>query len=80
VFGQANVAINIAKPATILTVNDSAAGNFSMAHGLESMPSRIQILMLSGGQIIAQNPEFDATNVYLEASDVGLAGLISVYA
>lgn len=80
VFAQVNVAINIAKAANILTVNTSAPGTFSMPHGLGVIPSRIAILMLSGGQIIAQTPAFDATNVYLEASDTGLAGLISVYA
>jgi hypothetical protein len=80
VFPQVNVGINIAKSANILTVTSSVPGTFSVAHGLGAVPSRIQIFMLSGGQIIAQTPAFDATNVYLDASDIRLVGLISVYA
>lgn len=78
-FRMANVAINIANSATILTVNPSVPGLFSVAHGLLTTPTRIVIFMLSGGQIIAQTPAFDATNVYLDASDVGLTALISVF-
>lgn len=80
VFGQTNIEINIAKPANILEVASEAPGTFSKPHGLGAMPSRIAIFMLSDGQIIAQTPAFDATNVYLSASDVGRIALISVYA
>ena len=80
VFRMSNTAINIANSATILTETSSTPGLFSVPHGLLSTPSRISIFMLSGGQIIAQTPAFDATNVYLDASDIGITALISVYA
>jgi hypothetical protein len=75
-----NTAINITDSATVLTVTSSDPGLLTVPHGLLASPSRINIFMLSGGQIIAQTPAFDATNVYLDASDTGLTALISVYA
>jgi len=80
VFRMANTSINITESATILSVTSSAPGVFSTPHGLLATPSRINIFMLSAGQIIAQTPAFDATNVYLDASDTGLIALVSVYA
>ena len=63
-----------------LSATPSAGGNFTMAHGLSSAPSRISILMTSGGAIWAQTPAFDGTNVYLVASDGGVTGDIVLYA
>ncbi len=80
VFPQINVPFNMAKSANILSITSAVMGTFSVPHGLGAIPSRISILMLSGGQIIAQTPAFDGTNVYLSASDVGLVALVSVYA
>jgi len=80
VFPMTNTTINIADSATILTVTSDSPGLFSVPHGLLTIPSRIGIFMLSDGQIIAQTPAFDATNVYLSASDTGRIALISVYA
>lgn len=80
VFRMVNTVINITDSATILTVTSSAPGLFNVLHGLGTTPSRISIFMLSGGQIIAQTPAFDATKVYLDASDTGITALISVFA
>lgn len=72
-------AVNLVGPAVITNVTTSAPGLFQFAHGLLSTPTRIEILMLSSGAIIAQTPNFDATNVYLDASDAGLIGKVLVY-
>ena len=75
----ASVTPVIAVPATTLLVTSSAPGNFSVPHGLGVVPSLIEILLTAGGVIWAQTPTFDATNVYLVASDTGLTATISVY-
>lgn len=80
VYAPITGAFNINAPATQLTITSTAPGNFSVPHNLTSTPSRIQILMLSDGVISAQTPAFDGMNVYLNASDVGRIGKISVYA
>jgi hypothetical protein len=36
--------------------------------------------MISGGSIWAQTPAFDGSNVYWEASDIGVMAKILVYA
>jgi hypothetical protein len=80
VYAPVTDALNLAAPATILSVTAAAPGAFSVAHDLSSVPSRIEILMISSGVIWAQTPAFDGTNVYLEASDSGVIAKISVYA
>lgn len=80
VYAPVEGALNLAGPATTLQPTSTAPGPFSVAHGLSAMPSRIEILMLSDGIIRAQSPAFDATNVYLEASDTGRIAKILVYA
>ena len=78
-FGPVGGAFNLTGPATILTVTSSAPGEFPWPHGLPQTPSRIQILMISGGSIWAQTPAFDANNVNLNTSDAGVIAKISVY-
>lgn len=73
-------AFNLVGPATTLGVTSGAPGNFNVAHGLTTAPSRVEILMISGGAIWAQAPAFDGTNVYLTASDIGVVAKILVYA
>lgn len=80
VFGPVTGALNIKGPATILSSTSSAPGPIVLPHGLPAAPSRISILMISDGEIWAQTPAFDATNVYLQASDTGRIAKIPVYA
>jgi hypothetical protein len=69
-----------ALPSTTLNVTSPNAGNFQVAHGLSSIPSRIRILLSSAGSIWAQTPtSWDSTYVYLTASDTGLTALVSVF-
>jgi hypothetical protein len=52
----------------------SAPGNFTVAHGLGAAPVAAPIEMTSGGAIWFQTPGYDATNLYLVASDAGVTG------
>ena len=72
--------INILGPAKILTAVSVTPGDFNIPHGLNGVPSRIQILLISAGEIWAQLPSFDSENVYLSASEMGVTALILVYA
>lgn len=54
-------------------------GNFTVAHGLSVVPSAVSIQMTSGGQIWFQTPSYDATNLYLVASDSGLTASAAVW-
>ena len=65
--------------AATLSAAPTAAGNFSMPHGLGSTPSRISILLTSFGQICQQAAP-DGTNVHLAASDAGVTAIIFVFA
>jgi hypothetical protein len=52
-----------------------APGNFTVAHGLPAAPALVTIQMDSGGLIWFQpSPRYDATNIYLTASDAGIVG------
>lgn len=79
VYRPVTGAFNVNAPATTLGVTSPAPGAFSVPHFLTSTPSRIEILMISDGKIVAQTPSFDGSNVYLEASDVGRIAKILVY-
>ena len=67
-------------PAATLNAAPLAPGDFSIAHGLAAAPSRIAVLMTSGGAIWAQATPADVTNVNLVASDAGVTGIIYVFA
>ena len=79
VFGPVVSALNIGGPAANLNAVSTEPGDFAIPHGLPAAPSRIEILMLSSGEIWAQTPAFDGAYVYLTASDIGIVALISVY-
>jgi hypothetical protein len=66
-------------PAAALNAAPTAAGNFSIAHGLSAAPSRIEILPTSAGSIWQQAAP-DATNVNLSSSDAGITAIIFVFA
>jgi hypothetical protein len=57
----------------------SAAGNFTVAHGLGKAPTLVIVRMKSGGAIWLQSPASDATNLYLAASDGGVTGVAEIW-
>jgi hypothetical protein len=59
-------------PTTILALAPSAPGNFTVPHGLGTTPVAFNMQMTSGGTIYWQVLTWDATNVYLVASDVNV--------
>ena len=77
--GTAWVLASASKPVAILSAAPSAAGPFSIAHGLAFAPSRISILMTNAGSIWQQSVP-DGTNVNLNASDAGITATIYVFA
>jgi len=66
------VAGKLPAPATTLALTPVAGGNFTVAHGLGVTPVAGIIQMTSGGSIYWQAIPWDATNVYLTATDAGL--------
>ena len=63
-----------------LAVTAAAAGNFSFVHNLGRSPVGAMIYMTSGGALWFQSSTlFDATNLYLTASDVGITASIQVW-
>jgi hypothetical protein len=67
-------------PVAVLAAAPAEAGPFNVAHGLATPPTRISILPTSGGNIWAQNPAIDSTNIKLFASDAGITATIYAYA
>lgn len=63
-----------------LAVTALAAGNFSLVHKLGRLPLGAMIYMTSGGAFWFQPATlFDATNLYLTASDAGVTASIQVW-
>lgn len=63
-----------------LAVTASAPGNFSINHYLGRAPLGAMIYMTSGGALWFQaGAMFDASNLYLTASDVGITASIQVW-
>jgi hypothetical protein len=61
-----------------VALTPGAAGNFTVPHGLGASPVFAMVEMTSGGAIWFQSPPWDATNLYLVASDAGLTGKAEV--
>ena len=60
---------------TKVALTPSVGGNFTKAHGLSAIPQAVVIQMTSSGGIWLQSPTgFDATNLYLTASDGPITG------
>jgi len=60
----------------------TAAGDvsgFKVAHGLGSIPSDVQIQLLSNGNVFFQALRYDAQYVYLTASDAGISGYLEIW-
>lgn len=69
------VCFTVAPDAT-LPLAPGAPGNFTVAHGLTAAPALVLVQMTSGGEIWFQVPTaWDATNIYLDASDAGVTGV-----
>jgi len=67
--------VNVTPVPVSVALAPSAPGNFTQAHGMSRAPIAVLISMTSGGAIWLQNPTgFDATNLYLAASDAGVTG------
>jgi hypothetical protein len=64
---------------TSVVLAPTEPGNFTVAHGLSGTPAAVTIEMTSGGQIWFQTERYDATNLYLVASDSGLTGFAQVW-
>jgi hypothetical protein len=79
-FASTVEGVAIEAPAYVTEATSPSPGTFRVLHNLPTVPSRIEILMLSSGSIVAQTPAFDGSYVYLDASDTGVIALISVYA
>lgn len=63
-----------------LTVTAGTAGNFSLIHNLGRTPLGAMIYMTSGGALWFQPATlFDATYLYLTASDVGITASIQIW-
>ncbi len=63
-----------------VAVAPSAPGNFTVVHGLGAKPQGAILEMTSGGTIWFQSPaKYDATNLYLVASDPGITGKVLVW-
>lgn len=54
-------------------------GNFSVPHGLGRAPHGIILLPTDAVDVWGQATLYDATNVYLVASDTGLTGAMIVW-
>jgi hypothetical protein len=78
----AKMADNVSwKPPHIIPVTAPNQGNFQIAHKLGCSPISAVIQMTSFGMIVwqAENKMFDKTNLYLLASDTGLAAQALVW-
>lgn len=63
-------AVPAAAGVTPIALAPSVGGNFTVAHGLGTTPNAVVVSMTSSGAIWLQSPTgFDATNLYLTASD-----------
>ncbi len=61
-------------------IPSTTRGDFQIAHGLSRVPRRAIPVSDSAGLIRLQNPvRFDATYIYLNASDDGLTGFVEVW-
>lgn len=63
-----------APQAAEIALAPGAPGNFTVAHGLGSAPQIAMVQMLSGGDIRWQATPWDATDLFLSASDAGVVG------
>lgn len=70
--------LSFISPIKTMNVSSPVSDDFVVAHGLGVIPSLIELLPTSGGEIWQQAPP-DATNLYLAASEEDIAVTISLY-
>src|ERR1700744_4113050 len=70
---------NILQLGAILKVTSPNPGNFAIAHGLNGIPTVLEIIPTSSGVIWGQTLYADKTNLYLAASDDGVTATILAY-
>ena len=71
---------NVTKICGLISVSATAPGNFTVGHQLGRAPTGATIYMTSGGAMWFQPAAlFDATNLYLTASDAGITARIQVW-
>jgi hypothetical protein len=78
----ASTVISVAQATKIygqVSVTPGAAGNFSVGHVLGRTPVGVLIQMTSTGSIWFQATMFDATALYLVASEAGVTGKVQVW-
>jgi hypothetical protein len=63
---------------TMVALAPGVSGNFTIAHGAAAAPTYVVIEMTSGGQIWFQSARYDATNLYLVASNHIVTGKAQV--
>lgn len=67
--------------ATVSIPFDTAApGDFTLAHNLGIVPTTVILEFTDGGTVWFQDVRYDATNLYLVASDTGITGYAIVWA
>jgi hypothetical protein len=59
-------------------LHPSGGGNFSVPHGLSSVPKLVIIRQTSAGFMWFQSPHVDAENVHLVAADGDVTGVLEV--
>ena len=62
-----------------VSVTPAAAGNFTVQHFLGRAPKGALIVMTSGGAIWFQSTTWDATNLYLVASDASVSAKVQLW-
>jgi hypothetical protein len=73
---QYTSATSLPTPTTVHVVSPTitSTGDFTVAHGLGSIPRAAIIQMTSGGNVYFQYPaKYDATNLYLIGTDTGVS-------
>ena len=58
----------------------TAPGDFTLAHNLGIVPSTVIFEFTDGGTVWFQPIRYDATNLYLVASDAGVTGVVIIFA
>jgi hypothetical protein len=80
VYTAAAQGLILQAPAKTLLVTSTAPGPFSVPHTLGAVPPLVEMLSTSDGYLFFQDPAWDDTNVYLDASDIGVTATLNVYA
>jgi len=67
-------------PQTQVAFTTAAPGNFTLPHNLGVIPGSVIFEFTSGGTVWFQTVKYDATNLYLVASDAGVSGFAIIFA